>query len=191
MSALSQLANGLFAPRQATQGPLEPQAPQGILARIAGGINKFGDELLMPTSGIGKLGAYLGAAGGGQLGLASMAAMRDARGSADSDIDRQIKEMQLQRLQNPLPPNNDTINDYNFIRDRRGQAAADSYLDTIVEGPPIAYDYLNQVTGNTERGWTTRGKIGGSQVPRTAPAGVTFTPIEQGGQTPPVSGGFR
>lgn len=55
-------------------------APTGFLGKLAGGLNRFSDELINPTTGLGKLGMYLGAASGGTLGQAALAAREDQQG---------------------------------------------------------------------------------------------------------------
>lgn len=77
----------------------------GFLSKLSRGIDKFSNELLVPTTGLGKLGAYLGAASGNDLGTASMAAMRDARAGGDDQLERQIKMAQLAKLLAPPQAN--------------------------------------------------------------------------------------
>ncbi|MFA6031812.1 MAG: hypothetical protein WC889_02795 [Myxococcota bacterium] len=118
-----------------------------ILSKIAAGANKFSNELLLPTNGLGKLGAYLSAAADQPLGLAAMAAMRDQRNGADTELERQIKEMRLKQMMQPPQPGND----YERIVARLGQEAADKYLATLAAGPPISVDTLDPVSGQTIR----------------------------------------
>ncbi|SCW57028.1 hypothetical protein SAMN02927924_01435 [Sphingobium faniae] len=167
----------------------------GILSKIAGGINKFSDELINPTSALGRLGMFLGAASGSDLGQAQMMAAQDARlrrrdmfDDEDRDLDRQYRQAQIQKLLAPQQPN-DT---YERIVARLGQGQGDSYLRTLAEGPPIAVD-VQQADGSTVRQYMPRGQFGGNFMPpqpQAAPPGVTFTPID-GGPTQPASGGFR
>jgi len=164
----------------------------GVLSKIAGGVNKFADELINPTSALGKLGAYVGAASGGVLGQAALANMRDQRLQGDEQLERQIKQAQLQKLLNPTPVNNDTINDFNFISQQLGPDEAKSFLRNLAMGPPIAVDRLDEATGNTVREYMPRGQFGAGFTPQvpTAPVGK-LTPIAEGGPTPRASGGFR
>lgn len=73
----------------------------GILSKIAGGANRIADELINPTSALGKLGAYVGAASGGVLGQAALANMRDQRSQGDDELNRQYKQAQIQKLLSP------------------------------------------------------------------------------------------
>ena len=76
-------------------GPVEDQKP-GLLSRLFGGVNKFSDELLHPSNPLGKLGMYLGAASGGDLGRAGMAAQDDQRQFEDDQAQRAYREAQAQ-----------------------------------------------------------------------------------------------
>lgn len=169
----------------------------GILSKIAGGIDKAANELITPTSALGKLGAYLGAASGSPLGAAAMAAMQDARRAKreayedeDRQLERQYRQAQLQKLLNPAPVNNDTINDYNFISQQLGEEAGKSFLRNLAMGPPVAVDVIND-KGETVRQYMPRDQFGGGFTPQipTAPVGK-LTPITDGGPTLPASGGF-
>jgi hypothetical protein len=80
------------------------------------------------------------------------------------------------KLQHPEPPNNDTVNDYNYIAQTLGKDAADQYLrsktNPIVMTPygPMPYSAVS------------------GAVP-TAPVGK-LTPIDDGGPTAPPSATF-
>lgn len=71
---------------------------KSLIAQIANGLNRAGDELLMPTTGLGKFGAYLGAASGAPTGLASMAAMRDKRAGDETAAENAFKQAQMQEM---------------------------------------------------------------------------------------------
>jgi hypothetical protein len=161
----------------------------GFLSKLSQGVNKFSEELISPTSALGKLAMYLNMATGNDLGRAQGFAAQDARQRRqdqwdieDRDVNQQLKQAQIQKLLNPQP--NDT---YERIVARLGQAKGDSYLSTLAEGPPIAIDVTDD-QGRVVRQYMPRGQFGQTQVP-TAPVGK-LTPIT-GGPTQPASGGFR
>jgi hypothetical protein len=155
----------------------------GLLSRIAGGINKFSEELINPQSALGRLGMYLGAASGTDLGQAQFLAAQDQRRRQqeqweleDRGINQQLKQAQIQKLLNPQP--NDT---YERIVARLGQGQGDNYLRTLAEGPPIAID-VQGADGSVTRQFMPRGQFGGNFTPTvpTAPVGK-LTPITEGG----------
>lgn len=71
----------------------------GLLQRIAGFANGAANELLLPTTGLGRLGAYVGAASGGDLGKATMMAMRDQQSTEQAESERGFKQMQMDEMQ--------------------------------------------------------------------------------------------
>lgn len=84
-------------PAPGSVGAPAPEAG-GIFAKLMGGLNKISDEMLMPTTGLGRLGAYVGAASGSDLGRASMAAMHDQRELEEAEAERGYKQAQLQEM---------------------------------------------------------------------------------------------
>lgn len=80
---------------------------------------------------------------------------------------------------NPTPTSNDTVADYEFIRQNLGEAAAKTYLQNRADPP----QYRQGADGQFYRVQT------GGAAPPTAPVGK-LTPIT-GGPTPQASGGFR
>ena len=86
---------GYLGGRNGPAPPLVDQKP-GLLSRLMGGVNRFSDELLHPTTSLGKLGMYLGAATGGDLGRAGMAAQDDQRQFEDDQAQRAYREAQAQ-----------------------------------------------------------------------------------------------
>lgn len=73
----------------------------GLLTKLAGGANRIADELINPTSALGKLGAYVGAASGGVLGQAALANMRDQRAQGDDQLEREYKQALIQKALRP------------------------------------------------------------------------------------------
>ena len=174
----------------------------GFLSKLAGGFDKFANELITPTSGLGKLGAYLGAASGSPLGQAQMAALADQRrmmeqagSEEDRALERQIKQAQLQNLLNPKPVNNDTVNDYNFYSQRFGPEFADNWLRNNSE-KPVAVQSVNPATGEATTYFVRPSMIGqmaGGAKPSFQPSASLpqgFT-VDAGGPSQPATGGFR
>jgi len=110
----------------------------GILSQIAGFANRFSEELINPTNGLGKLGMYLGAASGTPLGQAAYAAHQDALKQGDTDLERQYKQAQIAHL--GQPDLSGTYGNYQLILSRLGQDTANNYLQNLAEGPPFAVD---------------------------------------------------
>src|SRR5690606_37055154 len=122
---------------QPIRPPIEPARQSGgILSRLAGGFNKFSEELINPTSALGRLGMFLGAAGGSDLGQAQMMAAQDARlrrrdmfEDEDRQLDREYRQAQIAKMLAPKEPNDN----YERIVARLGQAQGDSYLRALAE----------------------------------------------------------
>lgn len=166
----------------------------GILSKIASGADRFASELLNPTNALGKLGAYIGAASGGDLGAATLASMRDAREQEGSEMERQINMLRIQQMMNPKPPNNDTMNDYNLYAGKFGTDFADNWLKSNAFRPrPVQVE--DPATGEVRTFFVDPANVGGmggagaSPTAPTAPVGK-LTPVS-GGPTQPASGGFR
>jgi len=77
------------------------------------------------------------------------------------------------KLAHPQPANNDTANDYEYIASKLGPEAATQYLRNFAAGQPI-------VVRNPDGTITpvSRDEFVNSTVPKAAPPGVTFTPID-------------
>jgi len=110
----------------------------GLLSQIAGFANRFGDQLINPTSGLGKAAMWLNAASGNDLGKAQFAAHEDALKSQDSNLDRLYKQAQIAHL--GQPDLSGTYGNYQLILSRLGQDTANNYLQNLAEGPPFAVD---------------------------------------------------
>jgi len=87
----------------------------------------------------------------------------------------------------PKPVNNDTANDYEYIKAHLGPEAADGYLRNIAAGPPMAVE-----NPDGTRTIYPRGAFGGQPA---APIGPALPPGYKirtpGGPTPSASGTFR
>lgn len=167
---------------------------------MGGGLDLPQVNLPQPTAPMGMFG------GGGKFGLkqalafglAGLVARRNPallQGLMGAMMQRQREEAEAQRAanerdaqfqnaldlynykrDNPLPPNNDTVNDYTFIASKLGPEAADTFLRTKTN--PIVM---------TPMGPMPYSAVSGGGLP-TAPVGK-LTPIN-GGPTPPASGAF-
>jgi len=73
----------------------------GILSKIAGFANRFGDELINPTSGLGKAAMWLNAASGNDLGRAQLGALQNSREDQDQQLKQQLAQIQLKKLMQP------------------------------------------------------------------------------------------
>jgi len=100
----------------------------------------------------------------------------------------------------PKPVNNDTANDYEYIKSHLGPEAADSYLRNIAAGPPMAVDNGDGTKTIYPRGAFGGAPAAGGPAPGMIKNGYRFkggNPKDQnawepiGGATPSASGGFR
>ena len=171
----------------------------GILSQIAGFANRFSEELINPTNGLGKLGMYLGAASGSPLGQAQYAAHQDALKAGDTALERQYKLAQIAHLN--APSSNDTNNDYNLYLQHFGKEYADEWLKNQGEKPQ-AVQSVDPATGQVTTYFVRPSMIGGIPgmapppapkvaPPQVAPPNITFTPLDDGGPAPKTSGPFR
>jgi len=167
----------------------------GILSQIAGFANRFGDQLINPTSGLGKAAMWLNAASGNDLGKAQYAAHQDALKTQENDLDRQFKMAQIAHLN--APASNDTLNDYNLFLGHFGKDYADEWLKNQGEKPQ-AVQSVDPNTGQVTTYFVRPSMIGGipgmapaPSAPKAAPPNITFTPLDDGGPAPKTSGPFR
>ena len=167
----------------------------GLLSQIAGFANRFGDQLINPTSGLGKAAMWLNTASGNDLGKAQYAAHQDALKSQENDLDRQYKLAQIAHLN--APASNDTLNDYNLFLGQFGKDYADQWLKNQGEKPQ-AVQSVDPNTGQVTTYFVRPSMIGGipsmapaPSAPKAAPPNITFTPLDDGGPAPKTSGPFR
>jgi len=166
----------------------------GLLSQIAGFANRFGDQLINPTSGLGKAAMWLNTASGNDLGKAQYAAHQDALKQGDTDLERQYKMAQIAHLN--APSSNDTNNDYNLYLQHFGKDYADEWLKNQGEKPQ-AVQSVDPNTGQVTTYFVRPSMIGGipgmapPPAPKVAPPNITFTPLDDGGPAPKTSGPFR
>lgn len=80
-------------------------------------------------------------------------------------MDRQIWERE-----HPAPVRNDTVNDYEFLRQKLGDEAANQYLRNFAAGPVMAVDGFD-AAGNPTKTFVPRGSLGSG-----SPAGPSGPP---------------
>lgn len=76
---------------------------------------------------------------------------------------KQWMDRQIWERDHPAPVRNDTANDYEFLRSRLGQEAADQYLRNFAAGPVMAVDGFDGA-GNPTKTFVPRGSLGGGPV---------------------------
>jgi hypothetical protein len=190
----------------ALAGPAEPPIAAAVKgARRPGMFSRDGSAWTI----LGALGDALATAGGGQA-VVIPAMMRQRQEQQESktaqlrreqqraqeldDYDRRQKVEQGQWVArqeyeraNPAPqPLSGHERTYQFIRQARGEAAANQYLDAIAQGPLQALDTIDE-QGNTVRQYIRPGAVSGQQAPPQVldalpPGAVPLPP--QGGAGP-------
>lgn len=76
-------------------------------------------------------------------------------------------ERQLWERAHPNPIKNDTVNDYNFLREKLGDGAADQYLRNFAAGPVMAVEGYD-AQGNPTKTFVPRGSLGAGAPAATA-----------------------
>jgi hypothetical protein len=130
------------------------------------------------------------AAGGNQAGVLGLQAMhqrqvlQQQQALEDQKYQRQLQDQrnnfvfeQQWKLDHPEPPNNDTVNDYEYIKSKLGEEAANTFLKTKTN-PVVMTPY----------GPMPYSAVTGGGAPH-APVGK-LTQIDDGGPTPPASAPF-
>jgi len=121
------------------------------------------------------------------LAQTAMYAPRDVGGSLVR-LNPQTGKYEAVYTPDPKPVNNDTANDYEYIKAHLGPEAADGYLRNIAAGPPMSVE-----NPDGTRTIYPRGAFGGA--PNAAPIGPALPPGYKirtpGGPTPSASGTFR
>lgn len=136
----------------------------------------------------GIIGGYL--AGSGRPGgnaILGMMQQRQQRKDEEAQYQRQRGEKledyaKMQQIQAQYGGGtNDTVADYNFWKGVLPPEQFQQYIANKVNPPRLQYvPGVGLVDASTA----------GSQMGAEAPQGVTFTPIDEGGPTPPASGNF-
>jgi hypothetical protein len=202
MMAAFPAPRGLFgASRNIMLGdqPMMPQFPQMGGPAGMGALRPQMTQPQQPDLTGERLFALGGLLQGNQNAVGQYHAMQQARATAAQEAQKDALARQAERAEwvwredykraNPSPANNDTVNDYNFILQKQGQAAADQYLRGVGD-PIVTVPLSNGQVYNGPRsglGAALGGQAARSPAP-TRPVG-NLTPIA-GGPTQPASGGF-
>jgi hypothetical protein len=165
----------MFGGNIMSQGPLPmpgasfegmPQLPQIKAKRGFGDPGGLGEKL-------GTLGAYILAMGGNPLGgaLINQAGRREDRQADQQEYQRRLADQfslwerqQEYKRANPEPINNDTVADFEYIRQQLGEEAARSYLRNKTLPPMIGVDIASP-DGGVRREFYPRGSLPGSAAP--------------------------
>lgn len=158
-----------------------PPAPPATWAKGGAGWDAVGavGNTLMSLSGDPALSAWAQQNRGQQqqdrqFQQAQMARAQMAQQERAADqqtwIDRQLWERA-----HPNPVKNDTVNDYNFLREKLGDAAADQYLRNFAAGPVMAVEGYD-AAGNPTKTFVPRGSLGAGAP--AAPAGPPSSAVD-------------
>lgn len=142
------------------------------------------------------LNGYL-AAGGNPAGVAGLQQLHQQK------MLEQQKSIEAQQYaQHRADDNADWMSHYNYeLTNPKPQAPSD-FEQTLIEsgvkpGTPEWTQAMKTRANNlldpavmTPQGLMLRSQVTGALAPQPAPPGVTFTPLDNGGPTPPASGGF-
>ena len=148
----------------------------GLLSRLLGGVDKFSGEVLNPTSSLGKLGAYLGAASGGTLGQAALGYQSDERRQQDDMLTQQLRLMQLTKPQAP-----------HYWETNNGSLAVvgqDGKPQILYQDPTPKIDWITAT--NPDGTKTLTPTIGGIPQGMGQPQGALTAPV---GKLTPIDGG--
>lgn len=88
-----------------------------------------------------------------------------------------VAKQQYERA-NPAPVKNDTVNDYDFLRQKLGDEAANQYLRNFAAGPVMAVEGFD-AAGNPTKTFVPRGSVGSPQ-PSAAPSGPAVGTVRNG-----------
>lgn len=101
---------------------------------------------------------------------------------------QQWLERQIWERQHPAPMKNDTVNDYEFLRQKLGEEAANQYLRNFAAGPITAVDGFD-AAGNPTKTFVPRGTLNGGGFSGGAPEPIEPAPTKPVGKLRPYKGG--
>jgi len=136
---------------------------------------------------IGTLGDTLSQWGGGKGTFLPGLQMRQQQAAEAAQYQQQRADQytdwerkQQYERNNPKPINNDTVNDYQFIKQTRGDAAANEYLDGVVKNGGAISPQIMQIPGmglvRVDKGPQAAAGGGGGGVPDGAVAMLKQNP---------------
>ncbi len=101
---------------------------------------------------------------------------------------RQWVERQIWEREHPAPIRNDTVNDYEFLRQKLGQEQADQYLRNFAAGPVMAVEGFD-AAGNPTKTFVPRGSLGTGAPADNAGPDFDPPPTKPVGNLHPYRGG--
>lgn len=112
-----------------------------------------------------------------QFGRAQAARQQEQQQGRQFDWQDWVAKQQYERA-NPAPVKNDTVNDYEFLRQKLGDEAANQYLRNFAAGPVMAVEGFD-AAGNPTKTFVPRGTVGSPQ-PSAAPSGPAVGTVRNG-----------
>lgn len=151
-------------------------------------LSSVGDSLLM-LSGMPGAAELVGARRQAQSQAQARQWQMQERERERQLENQQWLERQIWEREHPKPINNDTANDYEFLKQRLGQEAADQYLRNFAAGPITAVDGFD-AAGNPTKTFVPRGSLGGGMMPgSSAGPDLDPAPTRPVGKLRPLQGG--
>ncbi len=100
---------------------------------------------------------------------------------------QQWLERQLWEREHPKPIRNDTVEDFEFLKQQLGPEAAEQYLRNFAAGPVTAVDGFD-AAGNPTKTFVPRGSLGGGTMPGSG-SDLDPPPTRPVGKLRPLQGG--
>ena len=139
------------------------------LAGFMGRVQNFAREFLEPERPLGRLGAYIGAASGSPVGLASIEAMRNAEARSREEAENRLKERQLEIMANRNDRQINVDSGWQVMLDRTGRVIrANRYTGQIETLAEPAAGTISEPLVATESGYLPRSQAVG-RMPYRAP----------------------